>query len=94
MMSKKKVGRIINITSVVGLAGNAGQVNYSAAKVRRAAAMSQAGRPQEHRGSVTDARQGNRARAPCRSVLRNRTRATPESRLAALLSPQTIPRPV
>lgn len=35
MMSKKKVGRIINITSVVGLAGNAGQVNYSAAKARR-----------------------------------------------------------
>lgn len=37
MMSKKKTGRIINITSVVGLAGNAGQVNYSAAKVRRTA---------------------------------------------------------
>eukprot|EP00850_Spirogloea_muscicola_P021241 SM000241S08530 [mRNA] locus=s241:89374:94957:- [translate_table: standard] len=31
-MGKKKKGRIINITSVVGLTGNAGQANYSAAK--------------------------------------------------------------
>lgn len=32
LMSKAKKGRIINITSVVGLVGNAGQANYSAAK--------------------------------------------------------------
>lgn len=32
LMSKQKSGRIINITSVVGLVGNPGQVNYSAAK--------------------------------------------------------------
>jgi 3-oxoacyl-[acyl-carrier protein] reductase len=31
-MMKAKVGRIINITSVVGSSGNAGQVNYAAAK--------------------------------------------------------------
>jgi 3-oxoacyl-[acyl-carrier protein] reductase len=31
-MMKKKWGRIVNISSVSGVAGNAGQVNYSAAK--------------------------------------------------------------
>lgn len=32
IMIKQKSGRIINISSVVGLSGNAGQVNYAAAK--------------------------------------------------------------
>ena len=32
IMSKKKTGRVINIASVVGITGNAGQANYSAAK--------------------------------------------------------------
>ena len=31
-MMKARAGRIINITSVVGAAGNAGQINYAAAK--------------------------------------------------------------
>jgi len=31
-MIKRRAGRIINITSVVGMAGNAGQANYSASK--------------------------------------------------------------
>lgn len=32
LMLKKRAGRIINISSVVGVRGNAGQVNYSASK--------------------------------------------------------------
>mmetsp|Transcript_7032 Transcript_7032/g.8050 ORF Transcript_7032/g.8050 Transcript_7032/m.8050 type:complete len:335 (-) Transcript_7032:343-1347(-) len=32
LMAKKRTGRIINVSSVVGIHGNAGQVNYSAAK--------------------------------------------------------------
>jgi 3-oxoacyl-[acyl-carrier protein] reductase len=31
-MMKKRAGRIVNMASVVGLTGNAGQANYSAAK--------------------------------------------------------------
>lgn len=31
-MLKQRAGRIINVTSVIGIAGNIGQVNYSAAK--------------------------------------------------------------
>lgn len=32
LMMKKRVGRIVNMSSVVGLIGNAGQTNYAAAK--------------------------------------------------------------
>jgi 3-oxoacyl-[acyl-carrier protein] reductase len=31
-MMKQRSGRIVNISSVVGLTGNAGQANYSASK--------------------------------------------------------------
>ncbi len=31
-MLKQRSGRIVNITSVVGLTGNAGQANYAASK--------------------------------------------------------------
>src|SRR5512143_21619 len=31
-MLKKRYGRIVNVTSIVGLMGNAGQVNYAASK--------------------------------------------------------------
>ena len=39
IMSKKRKGRIINLSSVVGIAGNPGQTNYAAAKVRFARAV-------------------------------------------------------
>jgi 3-oxoacyl-[acyl-carrier protein] reductase len=32
LMTKRRAGRIVNISSVVGLRGNPGQVNYAAAK--------------------------------------------------------------
>lgn len=33
IMLKQRTGRIVNISSVVGLIGNPGQTNYAAAKV-------------------------------------------------------------
>ena len=51
-MMKARWGRIINVTSVVGLSGNPGQANYAAAKAGvagMARAGARAGQPQHHR---------------------------------------------
>ena len=52
-MMKQRYGRIINITSVVGASGNAGQANYAAAKAGVAGMTQVAGararQPQHHR---------------------------------------------
>jgi len=49
-MMKARAGRIINITSVVGASGNAGQVNYSAAKAGIAGLARSLGREIGSRG--------------------------------------------
>ena len=58
MMSKQKKGRIINITSVVGVAGNVGQANYAAAKagVIGLTKASRCGRPAGDLGLKTTVR--------------------------------------
>jgi 3-oxoacyl-[acyl-carrier protein] reductase len=49
-MMKQRWGRIINISSVIGFAGNAGQVNYSAAKAGLVGLTKSVGRELASRG--------------------------------------------
>jgi len=54
-MMEARSGRIINITSVVGSSGNAGQINYAASKAG-------------HRGHDAVARAGDRSRGITRQL--------------------------
>ncbi|MDH5298443.1 MAG: 3-oxoacyl-[acyl-carrier-protein] reductase [Desulfobulbaceae bacterium] len=54
-MMKQKAGRIINITSVIGFAGNAGQANYAAAKAGLMGLTKSAARELASRGVTVNA---------------------------------------
>lgn len=54
-MLKQKSGKIINISSVVGLSGNAGQVNYSASKAGIIGIMKSAAKELSSRGITVNA---------------------------------------
>lgn len=77
-MMKARAGRIINITSVVGASGNAGQVNYSAAKAGVAGLARSLGREIGSRGITVN------CVAPG-FIDTDMTQALPESTRAALL---------
>ena len=55
VMMRQRSGRIINITSVAGLMGNAGQVNYSAAKAGLLGLTKAAARELAHWGILVNA---------------------------------------
>lgn len=55
IMLKQKAGRIINIASVVGIAGNAGQANYAAAKAGIIGITKSAARELASRGITVNA---------------------------------------
>jgi len=77
-MMKARSGRIINITSVVGASGNAGQVNYSAAKAGIAGFTRSLGREIGSRGITVN------CVAPG-FIDTDMTQALPEASRAALL---------
>ncbi|MGB8436981.1 MAG: 3-oxoacyl-ACP reductase FabG [Burkholderiales bacterium] len=77
-MMKARAGRIINITSVVGASGNAGQVNYSAAKAGIAGFTRSLGREIGSRGITVN------CVAPG-FIDTDMTQALPEASRAALL---------
>lgn len=55
VMMKQRSGRIINISSVVGLTGNAGQANYSASKAGLVGLMKSAAKELASRGITVNA---------------------------------------
>jgi len=55
IMMKQRSGRIINMTSVVGITGNAGQLNYSASKAGVIGATKSAARELASRGITVNA---------------------------------------
>lgn len=78
-MMKARAGRIINITSVVGVSGNAGQVNYAAAKAGVAGMTRSLAREIGSRGITVN------CIAPG-FIDTDMTRALPEAQRDALLS--------
>lgn len=84
-MMKQRYGRIVNISSVVGLRGNAGQVNYAASKAGVVGMTKSAAKELASRGVTVN------AVAPG-FIDTDMTAALPESARTALLAAIPLPR--